>query len=303
MTPTSMSSPLDTPLNLTPSITDDFSEAFARTLAREHAEGDMSAVSADSNAQGTGSSSGLRGFELHDHVFGCAASWRWASPSEHNEQCVSDEIAFSYGNSVSHHLDTSTSTEVPDMPVDPEFLGTVHASRDHGRPEWQHSATNCYVDEAESKIPNNRWNVQRRDVLTHRGFRSNDGPMPRSPALRTTTPIQIQHRLQSDQKAVATIIPGSRVAHNIVEKQYRTRLNDHFTSLLDSIPVALIGSTINSARRPDGSERKVSKSEVLILAKRRIELLEKAVEETEHENKRLRGKSRTVAEVRGQTPE
>jgi hypothetical protein len=124
--------------------------------------------------------------------------------------------------------------------------------------------------------------------LPQKGFRSSQ-PIYRSPSLRTTTTVQGLHRPVSDQSVENTGPIGSRVAHNIVEKQYRTRLNHHFGSLLDSIPTDLIGSTINSVRRPDGSERKVSKSEVLILAKRRIETLEKEKEESEHENKRLRG--------------
>jgi len=56
-------------------------------------------------------------------------------------------------------------------------------------------------------------------------------------------------------------LPGARTNHNLVEKQYRTRLNSQFDTLLKSLP-------------REGGEKRVSKAEVLILAKSRIEELE-----------------------------
>ena len=66
-----------------------------------------------------------------------------------------------------------------------------------------------------------------------------------------------------------------RRSHNQVEKQYRNRLNGQFATLLAVIPTNIIGSALDGS---DGSlpngDKKISKSEVLILAKRHIEDLE-----------------------------
>ncbi|RYP47339.1 hypothetical protein DL768_006590 [Monosporascus sp. mg162] len=85
----------------------------------------------------------------------------------------------------------------------------------------------------------------------------------------------------------------SRECHNQVEKQYRNRLNAQFESLLDALPE-------NMRRGEDGDdggypfeglhspERKVSRAEVLDMARRRIKLLEKECALLESERDELR---------------
>jgi hypothetical protein len=79
---------------------------------------------------------------------------------------------------------------------------------------------------------------------------------------------------------------GTRTNHNHVEKQYRNRLNGQFESLLQMLP-----------REENGlaNEKRVSKAEVLILAKKHIEELEREKRELEEENV---GLEETVTELK-----
>jgi len=63
----------------------------------------------------------------------------------------------------------------------------------------------------------------------------------------------------------------TRNNHNLVEKQYRNRLNSQFDTLLSVLPEAVVDSRFSGS-----GEKKVSKAEVLILAKNHISQLEKA---------------------------
>lgn len=77
----------------------------------------------------------------------------------------------------------------------------------------------------------------------------------------------------------------SRTSHNMVEKQYRNRLNGQFSTLLGVLPPDLVGVEVEGYGRDDSSaEKKVSKAEVLILAKRRIQDLERAKVNLEESN-------------------
>ncbi|KAF4633532.1 hypothetical protein G7Y89_g4587 [Cudoniella acicularis] len=86
---------------------------------------------------------------------------------------------------------------------------------------------------------------------------------------------------------------NSKASHNQVEKQYRNRLNDQFNTLLSSIPSEVVGQEITGYGQ-DGSDRRVSKAEVLVLAKRHIETLEKAKEKLEQEKEYLKGSVRKL---------
>lgn len=75
----------------------------------------------------------------------------------------------------------------------------------------------------------------------------------------------------------------ARAAHNQVEQQYRKRLNTHFERLLAVLP----------APGKDGgvaSDRRVSKAEVLDLARERIRALERQTSRLERERRELRGR-------------
>ncbi|KAH8665069.1 hypothetical protein BGZ60DRAFT_529413 [Tricladium varicosporioides] len=88
--------------------------------------------------------------------------------------------------------------------------------------------------------------------------------------------------------STAQPLMNSRASHNLVEKQYRNRLNDQFNTLLSSIPADVVGTEINGYGRGDGPERRVSKAEVLALAKRHIETLEKTKAGLEIEKEQLK---------------
>ncbi len=101
--------------------------------------------------------------------------------------------------------------------------------------------------------------------------------------LRSTTTNQSAHRpstsssdfssLSSASSVVATT--GARTNHNQVEKQYRNRLNGQFETLLQILPKEDGGH---------GGEKRVSKVEVLVLAKQHIIELEREKRTLEAEN-------------------
>jgi hypothetical protein len=95
--------------------------------------------------------------------------------------------------------------------------------------------------------------------------------------LRSTKPghtINYSGR-QADSRTGPT--KALKTSHNMVEKQYRTRLNGQFSTLLEALPADLVGTEIKGYGwgNSGGTEKKVSKSDVLVLAKRQIELLER----------------------------
>ena len=73
---------------------------------------------------------------------------------------------------------------------------------------------------------------------------------------------------------------GSRTSHNQVEKQYRNRLNGQFETLLQTLPKDL---------ERDGADQRVSKAEVLVLARRHILQLETEKKVLEEKRSELEG--------------
>lgn len=71
----------------------------------------------------------------------------------------------------------------------------------------------------------------------------------------------------------------SRNSHNIVEKQYRNRLNARFESLLNALPDTIRGEggsgEDSEIQNFDIGEKRVSKAEVLDMARRHIQALER----------------------------
>jgi hypothetical protein len=80
---------------------------------------------------------------------------------------------------------------------------------------------------------------------------------------------------------------ASRNNHNLVEKQYRNRLNSQFETLLSTLPPDVVAAEAGRTSTY-GGEKRVSKGEVLILAKNYIETLEKTRDELENSNSMLR---------------
>ena len=80
---------------------------------------------------------------------------------------------------------------------------------------------------------------------------------------------------------------ASRNNHNLVEKQYRNRLNSQFETLLSTLPPDVVAAEAGGTSTY-GGEKRISKGEVLILAKNYIETLEKTRDELENSNSMLR---------------
>ncbi len=85
---------------------------------------------------------------------------------------------------------------------------------------------------------------------------------------------------------------SARTSHNAIEKQYRMRLNNQFSILLDALPPDIIDAQTQSGyldekQKETEKERKISKGEVLILARQYIEELERTKMRLEKERKAL----------------
>lgn len=76
----------------------------------------------------------------------------------------------------------------------------------------------------------------------------------------------------------------NRASHNQVEKQYRNRLNAHFEALLNTLPEYMRGGDEDD----DDGDRKISKAEVLEMARRHILALERDYAAIEGERDELR---------------
>lgn len=80
--------------------------------------------------------------------------------------------------------------------------------------------------------------------------------------------------------------PKSRITHNLTEKRYRTRLNGQFETLLSILPSELVAA-YNRSCCFGAENQRISKSEVLILAKEHIEAMEEKRIELEKQNQAL----------------
>ncbi|KAI1154944.1 hypothetical protein F4825DRAFT_470882 [Nemania diffusa] len=80
----------------------------------------------------------------------------------------------------------------------------------------------------------------------------------------------------------------SRETHNNVEKQYRNRLNAHFESLLSALPERMQSGEGDEGGDLDAGDRRVSKAEVLEMARRHIKALERECAVLEGERDELR---------------
>jgi hypothetical protein len=77
----------------------------------------------------------------------------------------------------------------------------------------------------------------------------------------------------------------NRASHNQVEKQYRNRLNAHFEALLNTLPQYMRGG---EDEEDEDGDRKISKAEVLEMARRHIISLERELTAMEEERDELR---------------
>ncbi|KAM6513431.1 hypothetical protein FALCPG4_015854 [Fusarium falciforme] len=91
----------------------------------------------------------------------------------------------------------------------------------------------------------------------------------------------------------------ARASHNRVEKQYRNRLNAQFESLLNALPAQArhSGNGNGDDNEHDGANdlgRRVSKGEVLEMARKHIQALERERNQLERENHELEGSLRRL---------
>ncbi|KAH6679005.1 hypothetical protein B0J14DRAFT_579824 [Halenospora varia] len=105
---------------------------------------------------------------------------------------------------------------------------------------------------------------------------------------RNTKPNQkINHSQRNDTTSTKNS-KSVKTTHNLVEKQYRTRLNGQFSTLLRSLPPDVVGTKIvGYSNRDSAPEKKVSKAEVLVLAKEYIKSLERTKKALEDDKERL----------------
>lgn len=93
--------------------------------------------------------------------------------------------------------------------------------------------------------------------------------------LRTTKPSYPHNRRTFPSASTDTSKGNKRKSHNLVEKQYHTRLNGLFTTLLSAIPNDVIAADINGYTTGDGSPGKaLEKREVSLEGEQEI-LIEK----------------------------
>ncbi|RBR14738.1 uncharacterized protein FIESC28_07584 [Fusarium coffeatum] len=94
----------------------------------------------------------------------------------------------------------------------------------------------------------------------------------------------------------------TRASHNLVEKQYRNRLNAQFESLLSALPDQIRhgdngggnGNEDNESDQGNDPDRRVSKGEVLEMARKHIQALERERDQLELENFELHGNLRKL---------
>lgn len=90
----------------------------------------------------------------------------------------------------------------------------------------------------------------------------------------------------------------TRASHNLVEKQYRNRLNAQFESLLQSLPEQVRnggdGEDSEGHAPTDLGDKRVSKGEVLEMARKHIQSLERERDQLEREKNDLLGNLRRL---------
>jgi hypothetical protein len=84
-----------------------------------------------------------------------------------------------------------------------------------------------------------------------------------------------KQRSASSASISSVVSQDSRNSHNLIEKQYRNRLNLQFESLLETLPKELAG---------EAGEKRVSKAEVLVHANEYIQELEEEMRLLEEKN-------------------
>ncbi|KAK4231497.1 hypothetical protein QBC38DRAFT_451127 [Podospora fimiseda] len=121
----------------------------------------------------------------------------------------------------------------------------------------------------------------------------NPPPSKQQPKLRSASRTSKNVQIRPDETPRER---KSRNSHNLVEKQYRNRLNLQFESLMSALPDSMKNGVISGGRttNSDGlgegldiGEKKLSKAQVLDMSTRYIKSLERERENLERENNEL----------------
>lgn len=88
-----------------------------------------------------------------------------------------------------------------------------------------------------------------------------------------------------------------RASHNNIEKKYRNRLNSQFEVLLRVLPSDMTSQNYDTGRNDAIPERKISKTEVLVLATKYIQDLEKEGERLKTDNEQLRARKEELEDA------
>ncbi|OHF00113.1 helix-loop-helix DNA-binding domain-containing protein [Colletotrichum orchidophilum] len=150
-------------------------------------------------------------------------------------------------------------------------------------------------DDDEPTSPAGRTSVSGRSVksasvASSAGSSTKTAPAPRLRSASRTSKNALQKPTESLEER------RTRASHNLVEKQYRNRLNAQFEGLLNALPEQVRGpagtgdgdeSDPQAAAAAANEERRVSKAEVLDMARRHIQNLERERETLHRERGEL----------------
>ncbi|RFN42595.1 allergen fus c 3 [Fusarium flagelliforme] len=115
------------------------------------------------------------------------------------------------------------------------------------------------------------------DISTQRGPSANLRTASHKPKKRLTKNVAYKKPPSSET------LKQPRQSHNLVEKRYRSRLKNHFESLLAVLPVPLS----KDGNHGDNYDRRFSRAEVLVSARDRIVSLEEGFEAMAKERDQL----------------
>jgi hypothetical protein len=111
----------------------------------------------------------------------------------------------------------------------------------------------------------------------------------RTPHKPATT--ERSHSSKSNSDSENHLPSKGRANHDLTEKRYRSRLNNQFENLLAALPASLIAENEGSIGGVDDRrEKRISKADVLSLARGHIESLERKGLELEASNQKLERK-------------
>ncbi|KUJ21424.1 uncharacterized protein LY89DRAFT_433299 [Mollisia scopiformis] len=125
------------------------------------------------------------------------------------------------------------------------------------------------------------------DMPVRSSRQTKSAPQPQQKSASISMPTRFNSTASKDSRSAArsrrSPRGGSHRVHNNVERQYRARLNDQYSVLLDALPVE-----ITSSHGTDG-DKTLSKIEILDLAKQHIATLEEEEAQLKEEKVMLKG--------------